>query len=385
MTAAALSMLLLSSSLSAGAGNGLKTSLLPGMSMLAASITELEDRLAKEPDNTEIQYELARSLAFDGKYEQAIGHYRELLERFPDNPDYLLGIGQCYLWQDNTRKAIPYLEQAAMLAPDYQDVTVALQKARASQQQLEAYNKQQARTSQQQDKKYIQLRLENRIEDLNYNSNNWRDTRLTLTRIYDRRTQASVYYQQSDRFDQSDNTYGVQAYYPFSEGITGYMDLGTSPTHRVLPELNVHAQLGFKLPDNWGTRIGFNVRDFTETTVNTVDLSIEKYVTNFSYAYTIYVSDSNAGTALSHRLQAGYFFTDNNSIQLAISTGNELEKAASANNVIETSFSDISLWGKYRVMENLGIHYGLGFTDLDLPGQRSGNRKSLSAGLDYRF
>ena len=81
----------------------------------------------------------------------------------------------------------------------------------------------------------------------------------------------------------------------------------------------------------------------------------------------------------------GYFYSEENSVQLAIATGNELDKTLNADRVIETEFTDISLWGEYWPLHNLGIHYGVGFIDLDLPNNRSGNRKSVNIGLDYRF
>ena len=67
-------------------------------------------------------YSEARELVFDGQYQAALELFNDLVAAYPDNADYLLGQGQTLLWLDRPARAIPPLQKARELAPDYEDV-----------------------------------------------------------------------------------------------------------------------------------------------------------------------------------------------------------------------------------------------------------------------
>ena len=58
----------------------------------------MQQRLAKKPGDTDARFELARALARQNKFQAAAAEYLRLLKKYPDNPDYLLGIAQVNLW-----------------------------------------------------------------------------------------------------------------------------------------------------------------------------------------------------------------------------------------------------------------------------------------------
>lgn len=96
-----------------------------------AAAATLQAHLARQPDDSEAQFLLARVLAWQGNPEQALPLYEELLQREPGNADYLLGQGQALLWAGRPQAALVSLERAAEIAPDYAGVQQVMQQARA--------------------------------------------------------------------------------------------------------------------------------------------------------------------------------------------------------------------------------------------------------------
>ncbi len=383
-------------------GIGLRASAFLSLGTAAESITELQRLLASNPDNVDIKFRLARAYNISREFDKSIPLFEELLRADTENADYFLGIGQAYLWSDRPSAAVIYLEKAASLDPDYEDVhrTLALAYTNNGQQKeaekvyassISRFNNPAWATSGKRalesSKMSPDLRfvIDNRYEDLNYNPDDWRDTRIMLITDLADRKNISFFYINSDRFGETDHTYGAMGYFPLTDKTTLHAELAYSHTHEVLPEYTAYLQLGQAFYEGWGLLGGIRMRDYTEDTVYTGDITLEKYISDFRAAYTAYISDSDAGTAWSHRIQFGYFFSAENNIQIAFSTGTEVEKTLNANTILETDFNDISLWGEYWLTQTLGLKYGAGFTDLDLPNQRDGNRKSIYIGIEQHF
>ncbi|HKK15206.1 MAG TPA: tetratricopeptide repeat protein [Gammaproteobacteria bacterium] len=365
-------------------------------------IESLRMQLQSDPDNTELKYQLARHYNFNGQYRQAIELFEELLDVNANNADYLLGIGQSYLWSKQAATSIDYLEKAARLTPDYEAVQRALATAyRASGQEekANAVYRDALSSFDQPDwaltgvqsgtgKDYPQfgLRMHNHMESLGYNPDSWRETRLALTTFLDENRNLTLFAEDAEHFSLDDQTYGISAAFPLFDRTWSYAEISFSPTHHFSPGYSLYAQVGHGFPHGWGILAGIRHRDYSNSTVNILDGTVEKYIGNYRLAYTLFASDSNvAGSAYSHRLQAGYYFAEKNSMQFAVTSGEEVDKITGANQIIRTEFTDVSLWGEFWVTTDFALEYGIGYTDLNLPVQGDSHRKHISLGIDYRF
>ncbi|MEJ2761901.1 MAG: YaiO family outer membrane beta-barrel protein [Gammaproteobacteria bacterium] len=353
--------------------------------------TATSDRTAQE------RYQQARQLSFHGKQQQALAIYRTLLAENPANADYLLAAGQAWLWDDQPDRAIPYLLKARDAAPDYEDVYRALASAysraghRDKAQAVYAEAKRRfpdadwARSPALPPEHRYSVSVRQGITRLSNDSNDWRATRLTLGAESADNRKLYGFVQDSERFDKEDITLGVNGYYPVTADLVAQGELQYSSTYRVLPHYLAYAQLGYRLPDGWGILGGYKRVEYRESSINMVDLTLEKYFSDFRIAYTAVGSDSDtAGGAFSNRLQLGYYLPEQWNISLALSTGSEVEKPLSAESVVRTRFTGIALWGDYYLSRAWVLSWELGQTWLNI-GHRDSNRKALTLGISYRF
>lgn len=78
--------------------------------------------LADNPADDEARFLLARTLAWSGKHKKSLLIYDQLLGRSPRNVDYLLGKAQVLVWDKRELQALPLLENARTMAPDYEAI-----------------------------------------------------------------------------------------------------------------------------------------------------------------------------------------------------------------------------------------------------------------------
>ena len=350
----------------------------------------------------EAAYREARALGFAGDYDAAIAIYDELLASYPGNADYLLGKGQALLWRGDAAAAIPVLREGIATAPGYEDIYRVLAQAseangqpgearRVYQQAVTLFNAPGWATAglaaeRETGQPQYSLRLNNWMEFLSNNDNDWRDTSIAgLARFADGK-QVMVSYVNTERFDLGDNTVAMEGYLPLNDRNLVYGELRYSGSHRVLPELSMHAQLTHRLPGGLGLIGGYKRVEYNEANVNLFDLGADYYIGDYRVSYTAIVSDSDtAGGALSHRFQAGYTFASLSSINLAVSTGSEVEKPFAAGSIIKTEFTNVAFWGEVLLNPAWSLLYSAGYTDLSVNNLNDSSRKQFSLGLQYNF
>jgi tetratricopeptide (TPR) repeat protein len=93
------------------------------------SVREWRAALELDPGNPELRRELALSLYLNRDYDGSRKIVDELLERSPDSPMLNFLAGDCLLNQQRVEDAVPFLEKAANLDPDYLGARSALGRA----------------------------------------------------------------------------------------------------------------------------------------------------------------------------------------------------------------------------------------------------------------
>ena len=218
-------------------------------------------------------------------------------------------------------------------------------------------------------------------ETLSNNPNDWKDTQLELLRQFAPRKLLIGRATSSERFGLHDDTLGLSGYYPLGERTTVFAELTASNTHRVLPRDSLHLQLAQSLPQGWGLIAGLRQVTYDTTVVDIADLTLERYISDYRVAFTVYPSHSQiAGSATSYRLQLSRYYGDENNIQLMLVRGIEVDKPTGVDSVLATSVRGLALFGRHWLTRDWGLGYGLGHTV-----QGESTRRSASVDLRYRF
>ncbi|MBE0615450.1 MAG: YaiO family outer membrane beta-barrel protein [Burkholderiales bacterium] len=226
-----------------------------------------------------------------------------------------------------------------------------------------------------------EIALAHARETLSNNPNDWQDTQLELIHHFAPRKLLIGRAISSKRFGLSDDTLAVSGYYPMGERTTGYAEVTTSSTHRVLPRDSIHLQLAQSLSRGWGLIGGLRRVTYNTTVVEIADLTLERYFSDYRIAFTVYPSRSRtAGNASSFRLQFSRYYGEENNIQLMAVSGTEADKPSELDRVIATPVRGIALFGRHWLTRDWGLGYGAGYTK-----QGDSRRRSADVGLRYRF
>jgi len=84
-----------------------------------AQVRTLKDKLEQNPQDTQSAVQLA-NLYFDvGKFNQAIGYYKQALENDPANTAVLIDLGVSYFNLNQADSAVIYMKKALQVQPDH--------------------------------------------------------------------------------------------------------------------------------------------------------------------------------------------------------------------------------------------------------------------------
>jgi YaiO family outer membrane protein len=209
----------------------------------------------------------------------------------------------------------------------------------------------------------------------------WRDDTVELAHQFERRKLLLGRLTQTERFGLSDSTAAIAGYFPFGDQTTVYVEQTLSSTHRVLPRGSTHVQLSRAMAGGWGLIGGWKHVRYDSTDVDVADLGVERYFSNYRAAFTVLPSRSEtAGSALSYRLQLGYYYGERNNFQLVMGDGTEVDKPTGAGLIVSTPVRSIGLYGRHWLSSLWAFEYGAGQSV-----QGGYTRRSLDAGLRFRF
>jgi YaiO family outer membrane protein len=354
------------------------------------------------PETVQQHFQTARQLAFDGDYRAAIDIYRQLLALQADNVDYLLGLGQALVWNKQEAQAIPYLNTAVALAPDYEQIyqvlfhayTATNNREQAETIRLAAQERfrQPAWTHEVTDTSTLpsttsyKLHLANQVEILGNDRNDWRYTTLGMNARFSNNRQLGINLLHTEKFQLNDTTVSIYGNYPLTSNWMLHAVIDYSPTHKVMPHGVGYVQLGYNFNNGWGLLAGGKLARYTESSVRRADLTVEYYIASLRLAYTVAFNDaSNAGNANNHRVQIGYYLDSGSNIQLSFISGNEVEKTIGSDRIIRTGIETIALWGETRLHDRWGILYAAGYLGLRPDQLQKTSRKFASLGVSYFF
>jgi len=344
---------------------------------LDAAEATLEAHLAQKPDDNEATFLLARVRAWLGVPEQALPLYEQLLQREPDNADYLLGQGQALLWAGRPQAALVPLERAATLAPDYAQVQQVMQQARAA---LTSPVTATAPAAIAPTQRRHELELSARQDWLDNGLDNWRSQRLDYASTQPEGLGWYGALVNEQRFGERDQGVEAGAVVALDDNWTLQPEVGYQPSPYFLPEWHADVRLQRRLPAGFLGAVSVRRTEYETTRVDRLALSGERYWNSWRAGYTLNVTDvANAGTPIGHDLALDYYYAGLSYAGLRLTVGEE--EAVEEQQLITSDVRAISLQGRHWLDSRWALSWEVG-------QHRQGDyytRRWLQLGLRHAF
>ena len=226
----------------------------------------------------------------------------------------------------------------------------------------------------------MRLRLEVDHSRLSGGNADWNEVRVQASSHRGNREVAEIALVHTRRFGIADDQ--VQAGYatPITPKLTGSVELGFSPTHRVLPRSSAGGRIQYEFLPAWLVHAGLRHTRYDAGTVDQATLMLERYAGAFS-ASAAWTPARALGTGVdSVELRGTYYYGDHNSVGLIASSGQEAAQLG-AGAVAVAAVHSIALVGRHRFLRSWGLTYALHRT-------RQGNfytRTGAGVGAQYDF
>ena len=200
-------------------------------------------------------------------------------------------------------------------------------------------------------------------ERLSNGSTHWTEEFVVLTHDTAGRAQtASARLSQTERFGLKDTTATFGGSARLSTNVVGTLELGVSPTHRVLAKQSIQGGLSVAMQDGFGIAATLRQIDYNSTRLRGADFTAERYVGNYRLAYSLHPSrSSTAGNALGHRLQLGRFYGDDNQVQVLLAGGSEVDRPE-VGIINQSQVRAIALFGRHWLTPYWAIAYAASHT-----------------------
>lgn len=334
----------------------------------------LEDALRAAPADPALRYELARVLGLADLPEAALAEFDALIERYPDDADYVLGRAQMLARLGRDAEALEATERALRLAPNYEDVwqlrlqlaergtdrtaTAALRADAAARFPEASWWRGDATPAPTEYTRWLSIdwggdRLSNGAPD-------W--SRRSVRLDWKTPTGTSLYGEvaRSERFARSDSSLTVGgewqavSQWRIGAGLTATTDAEFEPTR----DLVVAAQRPWS--DGWGTELRYRRREFPTATVTSYSFTGDKYFADYRVAYRLEYSHLfDAASSAGHSLIFGWYPTETRTFGVTLGAGEEIETIG-LNQLLRTRVSSLTLNGRETLSSRIALSWWLG-------------------------
>lgn len=350
-----------------------------------AAETLVRASLQEDPGHAPDRFLLARLLAWQKRYDEALKEYEVLLVRSPNHADYLLGKGQALYWQGSLAEALGVVEQAILSSPEYLELWIlkikilmgqgnSLQAHTLVDQAEELFSGanmekiRQVMAGYQHSVPAFLARREMEVgftyEYLSDDFDYWASSYVLAEWFYKPRATLYVQGRLTDRFSENDHELSLGTYQPLGTLTTYQLEANFSPSHEILAEYSFLAGLSRSIKKDWDVGVTGRHSIYTETSSNVLSLTGGHYFNNQRLAYTIYVSKvEGARETYSHRLHWNRYYGNRNYIGLYGATGEETEnigEVAGSTRFITSSVFGYGIAGRHWLKDGpFAISYQL--------------------------
>jgi len=231
------------------------------------------------------------------------------------------------------------------------------------------------------DQSFTDITASTARETLSNDAPDWTTTHLAIVHQFAPRQSLRFDISRVSRFGLRDETVTVAAYTPVSNKTTLYFEAMKSREHNFLPSNAIQAQLLQSFEQGYGAAVSVRHARYDTSNVTIGEITLEKYFDNYSAAVTVYPShSSSAGNAVSYRAAGAYYYGQRSNLQISLSRGNELDRAAAFLPITSTDIRSINIYGRHAFDDAWALDYALGrATRAHLTHHEFG------AGVSFRF
>jgi len=369
----------------------------------------LKQQLITTPQNQEVKFLYARTLAWNGKHQQAMDLLNQLLLDSPKNTDYLFSKAHILSWQKKTGDAIKTLNQARIISPDYQalwefQLKLLVQSKKPTNLQLakqlndEFYQKfghrhlkaeefkppkqaiaekQPVVAKKKKNKKkfivasYHHQQLDNKTPD-------WKTYSLIVGNRLNKYSY-TVFVDHEERFGLTDGMTGVNLSSKYQKFfINAGLALGFS--QKLLPAWTTQLGAALPLKNQWSTDIQWQHKSFETITTDTTSFSLGKRWGKWEPKIRGFIVALNKNDiTLSASLQLSYYISDFSLVRFSFTKGKELEYTDKKEAIYV--IKSYSLDGKVYLNSSFSLIYALSH---HIQG-KAYKKDGILLGLQYNF
>lgn len=324
--------------------------------------------------STAERFACARRLAQGGELGAALREYHELVERFPDNVDYLFGEAQVRFWSGDTRGALRLLPRARRLAPHYEAVWQLEQQVLASYHGPDAESRREAfrsaarqrfpdaawlRREPARQAARLHWEIGMNVDSLDNGAEDWRHVYAGV----DRRTQAgnvlSLAFSEHRRFGLADREVAAGASFePFANWNVD-VELRSTPNAEFLPETTIKIGAARALEHGWVLGADFRQRRYANSTVDTAGVDVQRYFGRFRAAWQLQNTRLDSASAFVQVVTLNLFTDSGSRYGLTAAAGDEIEIVAPGE-LLEMGVSAVALSGTHPVNGRFDITWRIG-------------------------
>lgn len=368
----------------------------------------LRQELASRTQDQEARFALARVLAWQGRYAEALREYDTLLAAQPANADYLLGRAQTLYWSGDLPQAVEAAAKAKAVAPDYLDAWrleiqallattdgESTQRAAATLAAAEqrfgptaVADLRQRLTAREHPETFVpqrEVEAGGSYEHLTHGYDSWKSLYLEGENRY--QAGRTVYGQGrfTDRYRLDDTELMLGTVQRLTDNVDWQVEASGSPTHEVLPEYTLLLGGSARFAPGWDAGLTARHSAYTHTYSNLYSFGLGHEMGPYRLEYMLYAGQAeDASAVFAHRLQGTWYYGGRNRVGLYVAVGQETENSGEpgADHLLTDSVRSIGIIGRHWFGDG---PWGIGYHLWNHKQSDRYTRTGGSLGLRYRF
>lgn len=342
------------------------------------ALTLIEEQLAAAPGDTLLRMHRARVHGYIGDDAAALRDLDALRHEHPYDVDYALARARILARQGRDDEALADLRHAVALAPEYEEVwrlflvLLSRDQDEISRSEYESVSREAAmrfpgadwwQIAEPADTESWTVVVGAGHEELDSGLPSWNQQFVEVSRDCGNWGRYRAGIARHERFDNSDTSVMLGGDTCFASEWSAGLDVTLVDNAYFLPETGYSAYVSRTFQDGWVFSLRYRRREYETATVGSAIGTVEKYLGEFRFAYTLGLSHLyGASDSVNHGLTVNWYFSDISSIGLSLNTGEEAESIGPGQ-VLTMEVRGAALVGRREFTDRLGLQWWLGTHD----------------------
>lgn len=196
-------------------------------------------------------------------------------------------------------------------------------------------------------------------EELTGDNADWKSGYVEASHSFAPRQALNGTLRETERFGLRDVEIAAGYHHPLSASWAGLLELTHSPEHNVLPKASIFGQLLWQAGAGWVASGGLRHAEYTDTGIDVLIGSVERYWGSFRAGYTVYNGrPEGADSATAHRLSLDhYYYGERSSIGVSVTGGREVENVGPPAGVVTSAVRSLAIVGRHWFGPGWAISY----------------------------